>query len=169
MAKQRFDAKRVALLSLLTAMCYVGRIIFQFLPNVQPMTAILIILTLHLSIVDGLIVASLSLVLSNFLLGMGPWTFMQLASFSVLILLTGIVMKPLYPQHSRWIFVIFSFLSGMLYGFVISLMNVQFYGIASFWGYYFYGLPFDFAHALGTAGFYLLLEPVLAKLFKKTL
>ena len=41
-----FGVRRLALLSILTALCYVGRMMFQFIPNVQPVTAVLIILTL---------------------------------------------------------------------------------------------------------------------------
>ena len=80
-----FGVRRLALLSILTALCYVGRMMFQFIPNVQPVTAVLIILTLTLGMTDGFIVAILSIVLTNFLLGMGPWTIAQIASFGVLI------------------------------------------------------------------------------------
>lgn len=164
---QRYNARHVALLAILTALCYVGRLVFQFLPNVQPMTAILLILTLHLGMVDGLLVASLSLFLSNLMLGMGPWTLTQLASFAVLIFLTGIVMRPLYGRAPKVLFVLFAFAMGLLYGFVISFLSVRLYGIASFWAYYLYGLPFDLAHAGGTAVFYLLLEPILTPIFHK--
>ncbi|NLB98208.1 MAG: ECF transporter S component, partial [Lactobacillales bacterium] len=84
MSTKRFDAKHIALLSILVALNYVGRVVFQFLPNVQPMTAILLILTLYLGVWDGLIVATLSLILSNMILGMGPWTFAQLFSYAVI-------------------------------------------------------------------------------------
>lgn len=164
---RRYDARHVALLAILTALCYVGRLVFQFLPNVQPMTAILLLLTIHMGMADGLIVASLSLFLSNMLLGMGPWTFTQLASFGLLILLTGLVMRPLYGKVHKLFFVLFAFSSGLLYGFVISVLSAQIYGITSFWPYYLYGLPFDAAHALGTAVFYVVLEPILSPLFIK--
>lgn len=167
--RRRYDARHVALLAILTALCYVGRLVFQFLPNVQPMTAILLILTLHLGMVDGLLVASLSLFLSNLMLGMGPWTFTQLLSFAILIFLTGFMMRPLYGRAPKWLFVLFAFAMGILYGFVISFLSVQIYGVANFWAYYLYGLPFDLAHAGGTAVFYLLLEPILAPVFRKFL
>jgi hypothetical protein len=37
-------------------------------------------------------------------------------------------------------------------------------GINSFWAYYIAGIPFDLLHGLGNAGFYLILEPILAPL-----
>ena len=96
-----FGVRRLALLSILTALCYVGRMMFQFIPNVQPVTAVLIILTLTLGMTDGFIVAILSIVLTNFLLGMGPWTIAQIASFGVLIVVTGLFVKPFYSTSQK--------------------------------------------------------------------
>lgn len=163
-----FGVRRLALLSILTALCYVGRLMFQFIPNVQPVTAVLIILTLTLGMADGFIVAILSIVLTNFLLGMGPWTIAQIASFGVLILVTGLIMKPFYSpsqkRNRRILFALFAFFGGLLYGFIISLLTVKMMGITSFWAYYAAGIPFDLLHGLGNAGFYLILEPILAPL-----
>lgn len=169
MSTKRFDAKHIALLSILVALNYVGRVVFQFLPNVQPMTAILLILTLYLGVWDGLIVATLSLILSNMILGMGPWTFAQLFSYAVIILFTGFILRPIHSRRTKWLFVIFAVLSGFFYGFVISLVSYRTYGMTNFWVYYSVGLPFDFAHALGNAGFYIILEPILRPLFEKLL
>ncbi len=128
----------------------------------------LIILTLTLGMADGFIVAILSIVLTNFLLGMGPWTIAQIASFGVLIVVTGLVMKPFYStskkRNRRILFALFAFFGGLLYGFVISLLTVKMMGITSFWAYYIAGIPFDFMHGMGNAGFYLILEPILAPL-----
>lgn len=165
--RRRYDARHLALLSILTALCYIGRIVFQFIPNVQPVTAILIILTLQMGILDGLIVATLSLILTNMMMGMGPWTFAQLISFAVIIFLTGIVMRPLYRKKTVWLFVVFAFLSGIFYGLVISLIDFYVYGMSNFFVYYAAGWAFDLAHAAGNAGFYLLLEPILRPLFKR--
>ena len=52
-----FTVKRLAVLALLTALCHIGRIAFQFIPNVQPVTVILIIITLTMGTLDGLLVA----------------------------------------------------------------------------------------------------------------
>lgn len=167
MFTKRYDAKHIALLAMLIALNYVGRIAFQFLPNIQPMTAIILILTIYMGIADGLIVGSLSLVLSNMILGMGPWTFAQLFSYAVIIIFTGTVMRPLHSGKKKWLFVLFAFFSGLFYGFVISLVSYRTFGMSNFLVYYTFGLPFDFAHALGNAGFYLILEPILGPLFKK--
>ena len=88
-----FNVNRIALLAILTAFITVGRIGFAlpFLPNIQPMTALLIIIALNIGIIDGLVVSVLSMFLTNLILSMGPWTIFQILSFALIILLTGIL------------------------------------------------------------------------------
>ena len=81
-----FTTQEIAFLSLLTAACVVGRLMFQFIPNVQPMTALLIMIALHFGFSRGVIVTVLSLLITNFYLGMGVWTFSQITGFSLILL-----------------------------------------------------------------------------------
>ena len=67
-----FSVQKISLLALLTASCIVGRLFFVWIPNVQPMSAILFLLALAGSLSDALIVALLSLLGTNIYLGMGP-------------------------------------------------------------------------------------------------
>lgn len=75
-----FNVNRIALLAILTAFITVGRIGFAlpFLPNIQPMTALLIIIALNIGVIDGLVVSVLSMFLTNLILSMGPWTMFQM-------------------------------------------------------------------------------------------
>ena len=162
-----FTVKRLALLSILTALCYIGRIVFQFLPNVQPMTAILLLITLNLGLVDGLIVATTSLVLSNMVLGMGPWFFAQVVTYFIIIAFTGYFLRPIYlKKRAKIFFSIYAFLVGMIFGFIISIFSSKMFGMTNFWVYYMMGLPFDLAHAFGNAGFFFILEPILTPIIK---
>lgn len=164
-SNHKFSVQRLALLAILTALCYVGRVTFQFIPNVQPMTTILLLITLNLTLTDGLIVATASLLLSNMVLGMGPWLFPQLLTYFILLGFAGIVLKPLYgKKNTRVIFTAYSFFNGLLFGFIISLFSYRMYGMTNFWAYYLMGISFDLLHAAGNAGFYLILEPILGPL-----
>ena len=69
--------RRISLLSLLIALSVVGRLAFQFVPNIQPMTAIIIITSILIRPINGIIVAVLGCFVSNLLLGMGMWTIWQ--------------------------------------------------------------------------------------------
>lgn len=165
-AKQ-LSIQRLTLLAMMTTLCQVSRLVFQFLPNVQPVTVILIILTLSLGVSDGLIVAVLSIFISNLTLGMGVWTIAQIISFVLLVLVTGVVIKPFFKHLPFLIMVLYAVLMGYLYGFIISLVQAPFFGIQNFWVYYISGLPFDTLHAIGNGGFYLILAPILFPLLKK--
>lgn len=165
--KSVFSVQRIALLGLLTALCYVSRVIFQFLPNVQPVTVILIILVLKMTVVDSWIVAILSILISNIQLGMGVWTIAQIVSFSILVGTTGLLIKPFINQIPFVVMVLFAGLTGYLYGFIISAVQAPFFGIQNFWAYYLAGLPFDTMHALGNAVFYVLLAPVLGSILDR--
>ncbi|MEK4152893.1 ECF transporter S component [Carnobacterium sp. FSL E2-0243] len=163
----RFTVRRIAFLALMVALCQVSRMIFQFLPNVQPVTVILILLTLHLGIWDGIFVATLSILTSNLMLGMGVWTIAQIVSFVMIVLLTGLVIRPYIHKIPFLVMVFYCGLMGFFYGFIISLVQAPFFGIQAFWPYFLAGVPFDAMHAIGNSGFYFILAPILTPLLKK--
>lgn len=158
--------KRIALLGLFTSFIYAGRVSFSFLPNVQPMTTILIIITLSLGLSAGLIVALLSLVVSNLSLGFGVWTIAQLIAYTAVLL----VVYPFRRIYNNIPLVVMAFVSGftgLLYGFIISLVQAPFFGWLSFFPYYISGIPYDIAHAVGNFVFYLLLAPIFFPIIHK--
>ncbi|WP_156808091.1 ECF transporter S component [Allofustis seminis] len=166
-----FTPKRIALLALLTALGCIGRWLFAvpFLPNIQPMTTILLLVTLHFGVVDGIIVSILSILLTNMLLGMGPWTLHQIGTYMIVMALTGIL-RPLYARQTPLHFMLLTLyagLVGLLYGFIISIFSVYMYQMPSFLAYYMRGIPFDMLHGLGNIGFFSLLVPILRPILEK--
>lgn len=168
-----FNVYRLSLLAVMTALTAVGRLVFALpiMPNIQPMTALLVIIALNIGIIDSLVVALLSLLLTNMFLGMGPWTILQIISFAVIILLTSLIKRG-YKTGSlmnRIVYSIWVGFTGVIYGFVISYLNFHLYGMSNFLVYYISGLPFDVLHAIGNVGFFLILEPVLVPIIEKRL
>jgi len=166
-----FSVRRIALLAIMTALTTVGRLMFSLpvLPNIQPMTALLVIIALNIGIIDGLLVAVLSMLLTNLILGMGPWTVLQIIAFAVIILLTGFF-KYFYTfgtLSNRLLFSTWALLAGFIYGFIVSFLSFHLYGMINFLVYYLNGLPFDVMHALGNFGFFFILEPILVPIIKK--
>ena len=159
-----FTTQEIAFLSLLTAACVVGRLMFQFIPNVQPMTTLLIMIALHFGFSRGVIVTVLSLLITNFYLGMGIWTFSQIIGFSLILLFACLLNSVPFFNRFIWIQAIYSLLAGYLYGFVLAVIDTQIYGLTNFWAYYLAGLSFDTLHGLGNFGFYILLAPVFQRL-----
>lgn len=165
-----FSAHHLTILGLMIAVTQTSRLFFSFIPNVQPVTVILILLTITFGTVDALIVGIGSVFLSNITLGMGPWTFAQIISFSIIILFTKIfslciskVKKPVF----FWI--LFTGMAGILYGIVISIVQAPIYGmtVPSLLGYWLAGVWFDVYHAIGNVVFFLLLYPTLVPLLNK--
>ncbi|GGP10421.1 ECF transporter S component [Oceanobacillus neutriphilus] len=155
---------KLTLIALLAALAVVGRYAFQFLPNVQPITAIIILTGIFLGPVSSVILSILVVFLSNMLLGMGIWTIWQIISWCLIGLTAGII--GITWKKVPFLFIIlFAVFSGYFYGFIISLTTYQITG--HFWPYYLAGLPFDTAHAIGNGVFILLLYPLLHGLFKR--
>lgn len=154
-------------MALTTALCVVGRLSFQFIPNIQPMTAIFLIVTLQLGVIRGWLVCLLAVLLTNFYLGMGSWTLSQLLSFGVLIGLWGLVGKSGFFRGSLLFQIAGAVCSGFLYGFLISAIDVQIYGMPNFLVYYLQGISFDALHAAGNGIFYAILAPILGQVVKK--
>lgn len=169
---RRLSVNRLTILALLTTLCHVGRIAFQFLPNVQPVTTIIVLVTLTMGTLEGSFVSAGSMVLSNILLGMGPWTVYQILSYIAVVLVVGLLRK-LYrrmdgkPHLRRLLFAFVSGGAGLLYGFVISVFSAQLFSVVNFWVYYMQGLSFDVMHMVGNIIFFLLLEPVLVPIIQK--
>jgi energy-coupling factor transport system substrate-specific component len=163
-----FSTRKLTLLAMLTALAVVGRIyanvLFPFLPNMQPMTSVIIICSLLLGPAAGVIIAVLSTLLSNMILGMGLWTLWQIIAWGLIGLLFGLIGK-LWRNPNLLIMTAASVLTGYLYGLLISLPNLII--MEHFLAYYVAGLSFDTMHAIGNGIFFFILYPVLRRLFDK--
>lgn len=158
------STRRLTTIAMLSCLSFVGRMAFSFLPNMQPTTVIIIIITMYFGLTDGLLVATLSMLMSNVYLGMGVWTIAQIASYSVIVIAVGLLVKLNLPYRY---FGAVSFTSGLLYGLIISLVQAPFFGWVSFIPYYISGIPYDFSHAVGNLLFFIVLHPVLRGLLLK--
>lgn len=156
--------RKIALISLLAALSIVGRIYMSSIPNVQPSTVIIIIAGLVFGARFGLTLALLTAIGSDFMLGFGFFTVMQVIAWGVIGLLSG------FLGHFRTkipmiVMVCYAGGCGYLYGFVVSL-NMLIGGVPSFITYWIMGLPFDTYHAIGNIAFYIILSPILIRLLE---
>lgn len=158
------QGKKISYLALFTAFCVVGRLTFHVIPNVQPMTTLFLILVFQESFKESLLVATLSLLITNLYLGMGPWIIPQFLAYGGILTFAYFLKKARAPF---WLQAFYSFLAGFIYGFIVSFFMQFIFGIKAFWPYYFQGLPYDFLHALGNFGFYLILAPIFKRLKKR--
>lgn len=160
----KISVRKITIVAMIIALSVVGRVIFTFIPNVQPTTSIIIISGFFLGPIFGIIVAVLSAILSNMIMGMGLWTFGQILAWGLIGITSGMIGKYIH-RIPFYLLVSYTVLCGFLYGIIISIPLYMFTG--KMLAYYIAGLPFDVNHAVGNGIFFIILYPVLRKLFIK--
>lgn len=164
--------KEIALIGLLSAFNIASRIGLQALPNVKPVTSIIILSVILFGLSFAFKVTVVTTVVSNIFLGMGIWTFFQILAWFVVCILTEILVDLFHIRENKPHYVLmacFSFVMGYVFGFVVSLDQFVIGGLGLFIPYYVGGLLFDTFHAVGNFFFYLMLAPMLYKIFEKDL
>jgi hypothetical protein len=165
----KISTQKIAFIAMMSAFCVISRLGMLALPNVQPITVVVIWMTLELGWGYGASISILSILISNLLISMGPWTLYQMVSFA-LVCVCALLLRPLWRKRKQfprlaWIlFPIFAGLMGYLYGFIISLFWVFSMPGLNFWIYYLNGVLFDTYHAIGNVVFWILLIPLFEKL-----
>jgi energy-coupling factor transport system substrate-specific component len=119
------------------------------------------VLVLVYGLADAIIVSSLTMVVTGFLMGFSVIILGQMLSYAVILSLGALVFKGVKPLVFRTVVI---FILTMFYGFIISIFSAQLFG-SLFWPFWLSGLTFDLAHAVSTALFF----PILATIFKNIL
>lgn len=86
MTNEHAQIKRMTLMSMLTAIGVVFRVIRVPIPNVQPVTDMIMIVTLIMGIGFGISLAMMIMIVSNLVLGFGIWTIPQILAYAVCVL-----------------------------------------------------------------------------------
>jgi len=147
------SVEEIVLISVITALAVVGRIIFAALPG-TPVTVILILSGCFLGKEAGFIIGVLTTLLSNMFLGHGPWTAFQMATWGVIGFLSGYFRSFLVLQVERTnliginpkqnrkksyyiiILYIWAGLTGVLFSLLMDVHSVFFVYKTFKWGYY---------------------------------
>ena len=157
--QQMDKVKEISLIGILAAVNIASRIALQALPNIKPVTSIIIISVMIFGLAFGIKLTIVTTLVSNIYLGMGIWTIFQILAWIVICLLTQCLMdffKKIHKQPHILVMAIFAFLMGYVFG-----------GPSLFIVYYISGLLFDTFHAVGNFFFYLIGAPLLMKIFVK--
>ena len=162
--------KEVTLIGIFAAVNIASRIALQSLPNIKPVTSIIIISVMIFGLSFGIKLTLVTTLVSNMYLGMGTWTFFQILAWLVICLLTQVlldVFKKIHKEPNLLIMAIFALIMGYVFGFIVSLEKLMIGGPTLFGVYYIAGLVFDTFHAVGNFVFYLICAPILMKVFQK--
>ena len=91
--RKKYDARMLALLSVLTAVTIVSRIAFAFIPAFVPMAGFIIIVAMNFGPQAGFMCGSIGMIVSNMLFGQGPWTPWQMFGYGLIGLFAGLLYK----------------------------------------------------------------------------
>lgn len=169
---QLAKVKEITLIGIIAAVNIASRIALQGVPNIKPVTSIIIICVMIFGLSFGIKVTIVTTLVSNIFLGMGIWTFFQILAWIVICLLTQILIdfySKIHKEPHILVMAIFAFLMGYVFGFIVSLEKLVIGGPSLFIVYYLAGLVFDTLHAVGNFFFYLICSPILLKVFQSNI
>lgn len=115
---RRIGSRRLVLISVITALCCIGR----FIPLFKPVTALTVLGAIYLGPTAGFLVGAMSALISNFYFGQGPWTPYQMLAWGLIGFCAGLLSVPL--KRSRLLLLLYGFFSGVLFSAVMDLWTV---------------------------------------------
>lgn len=163
------DAKRMILISCMTALSVLGRILFAMIPGFKPVTAMVVITAMYFGSEAGFLTGALSAVISNFYFGQGPWTPFQMFSWGIVGFLAGLLAKPL--KTSKVALLLYAILSGVLYSFLMDIWTVLwadgYFNLSRYLAALASAMPFTIVYAVSNVIFLFLFTPPIGKILER--
>ncbi len=161
-------SRELSLVAALAAAAAGGRVLFAFIPNVQPVTIIVAVTGATLGARAGIATGGAAALLSNTVLGQGPWTAWQMIGWG----LVGATAAPLGRLlRNRFALAAFGVVWGFLFDWLMDVWAWSTLGpsadLHSFVTLAATGLPFDIAHATGNAVIALVAGPSLIRMLDR--
>lgn len=164
------QARELVVLATMIALNCAGRAAFFMVPDFKPIYAITIISGIAFGGEAGFLVGSMSMLVSNFIFGQGPWTPWQMFAMGLIGFLSGVLYQVGWLPTKRLPLSIFGFLMGFIvYGGIMNpaamFMSIGEPNWKTLLAYYISGVPVDLVK--GTSTFLFLwigARPMLEKL-----
>ena len=161
-------SRELALVAALAAAAAGGRVLFAFIPNVQPVTMIVAVTGATLGARAGLATGGAAALVSNAVLGQGPWTPWQMIGWG----LVGATAAPVGRLlRSRYALAAFGIAWGFLFDWLMDVWAWSALGpsadVHSFLTLASTGIPFDIAHATGNAVIALVAGPTMIRMLDR--
>ncbi len=164
------QAREVVLIAVLSAITIGGRAVFFMLPYVDPLIAMVIICGVCFGVETGFLVGAMSLLVSGFFFGMGPWVPWQMFTYGLIGFMAGLYHKIGWLPKNKYILSVFGFLSALfIFG---GIMDI--YATVSFTNdlnlekvltLYITGIPVNLVRGIAAIIFLMLLtDPMVEKL-----
>lgn len=154
-------SRRIAVLAVLIGLSTLGRFLFAWLPGFKPLGAFAILAGMYLGWQSGFLVGALSIVVSNFYFGHGPWTLFQIAALGLIGLLAG-VLGPIL-RRNRILLVVYGIFAAFLFSGVMDFWTAFWLGggLTRYLALLVSAVPFTIIYACSNVAFlWLLMKPV---------
>lgn len=155
---ERGATGRLVVISVLVAIGVIGRGAFYMLPQVKPITAVVIIAGVCFGGETGFLVGALSAFVSNFFFGQGPWTPWQMVAFGIVGLLAGIIFNGWCLKKERPGISLYGVIAPIfVYGIIVNVGNAiiaqPYINSKILLASCVAGFPFDVIHGIATGVF----------------
>jgi len=164
------STREIGVIAVLAALAAAGRVPFALVPSLQPTTFLVIVSGFVLGPRAGFMIGATAGLVSNFFLGQGPWTPIQMLAWGLVGAVSGIL-GMVMPHTGRLGMSIFSFVWGYLFGW---LLNIWFWACfvqpltwQSLLATFSASLLFDTIHATGNLFFFLVFGSTAIKILKR--
>ena len=149
------QARELVVLATMVALNCAGRAAFFMVPDFKPIYAITIISGVAFGGEAGFLVGSMSMLVSNFLFGQGPWTPWQMFALGLIGFLSGILYQVGLLSIKKLPLSVFGFLMGFIvYGGIMNpaamFMSIGEPNWKTLLAYYISGVPVDLVKGTST-------------------
>lgn len=164
--RQKPSAKDILPIVIMCVIASLGRVIFAFLPSVQPVTAIVIIMGVCYGARTGFVTGALCALISNIFMGQGPWTPWQMLAWGLIGIIAAGIAKTKFGKNTI-VLAIYGILAGFLYSLIMDIWTISTLSKSMTLPFAFttfgIGLVFNIPHAIGNGIFVILLYKPLSK------
>jgi energy-coupling factor transport system substrate-specific component len=115
----KLDSRNIVVSALIIAIASASRIPFATIPNVQPVSMIVILTGYVFGANTGFIVGSMTAIVSNMILGQGPWTPWQMVAWGMMGYFSSYFAN--LKSKRKILLSIFGFISGIIFGWMMDM------------------------------------------------
>jgi energy-coupling factor transport system substrate-specific component len=168
--RKKNKAEEIVIIAVLAASAAVSRIPFAGLPNVQPVSFLVMAAAYTFGAETGFMTGAVAAIVSNIFFGQGPWTIWQMLAWGLVGLISGLLRKTPFMQNSV-LRILTGFILGFIFGIIMDIWIVLSMGenlnISAFLLYFSGSFAFNLIHALSNIFFIIIFFKQFTKILER--
>jgi energy-coupling factor transport system substrate-specific component len=154
----KLRTRDIVLIGILSAILLIGKVAFDYIPNVEVVSMLLILFAITYGL-KSIYISTIFCLCNGLMYGFGSWLLVYFIVYNGLVLVAYALRKPL--RKSIFARVLFTSLFGLTFGVWFALEWGLMYGLGAGIAYYLNGVTFDLLHMAGNLIVMLLVsEPI---------